>query len=142
MDQSNKSHDLNNTFLMQDHGIKQYTTWRRRIGQQDITSIKFNHMGLTVILSTSHPQTPPNCSGNANLAIYRKFLPDYGKFLHYVIIAFSGSDTKLKVQVLLTGRLTAGLQMIQRGCAAAFTNPPFRPLRIPSTKRKRTTIRL
>ena len=131
MDHSTNSSEVvsKNTTLVQDLGYRRYETSQRTVGHHHLTTIMFTPSGLTVIMSPSHPQHPAKGSGNGKLELHRKLLPEYGKFLHWVTIAFAGTDGKLNAQIVLPGRLAAACQMTEGGAAAAFVNPPFRPIR-------------
>ena len=142
MDQSTKSPDVvsNITTLVQDLGYRGYDTSQRTVGHHHLTVVMFTPSHLTVIMSQTHPQRPANSSGKSKVEVHYKLLPEYGKFLHWVTIAFDGTDNKLNAQIVLPGRMAAACQMTERGAAAAFVNPPFRPIRRQSRRKKNKII--
>jgi len=92
--------------------------------------------GLTLLMSPSDAKRPQS-NGIAQLDVHRKFLPAFGKYLHWITFTFQGTGTNVKAQIMLPSRLAAACNLIQGGASACFINCPFRvPRRLQNNKRR------
>jgi len=92
--------------------------------------------GLTLLMSPSDPKRP-TANGVAQLDVHRKFLPTFGKYLHWITFTFQGTGNNVKAQIMLPTRLEAACNLIQGGASACFINCPFRVPRRPQTNKRR-----
>ena len=122
------------TPLVRTIGNRPYRTVLTTLNQIPIGILKFPR-GLTLFMSPSSPLFPAT-TGEAHLDIHRKFLPIFGKFLHWITFTFPGS--RVKAQIMIPRRLEFAYNMVRGGSAAVFVNPPLQ--RRPRINNKRRAI--
>ena len=124
--------------LVQTMGIRPYQTFLTTINQVPLATLKFP-MGMTLLMSPSDPLLPAT-TGEARVDVHRKFLPIFGKFLHW--ISFWFPTTRVKAQIMRPNRTMAAYDLVRGGAAAVFINSPFRtPRRTQVNKRRTVTAR-
>lgn len=123
------------TTLVRTIGNRPYRTVLTTLNQIPIGILKFPR-GLTLFMSPSSPLFPAT-TGEAHLDVHRKFLPIFGKFLHWITFTFPGS--RVKAQIMIPRRLEFAYNMVRGGSAAVFVNPPLqrRPVNPPLQRRPR-----
>jgi len=113
--------------LVQTVGTRPYHLTLQTVHNLSLVVLSFPR-GLTLLMSPSDPHVPSQ-DGAAQLDVHRKFLPNYGKYLHWITFTFQGKGTNTKAQIMLPTRLEAACQLINGGASACFINCPFRVLR-------------
>ena len=78
--------------LVQTMGIRPYQTFLTTINQVPLATLKFP-MGLTLLMSPSDPLLPAT-TGEARVDVHQKFLPIFGKFLHWISFRFPTTRVK------------------------------------------------
>ena len=132
-EQSNQEDDNNPVItLVQSIGTRPYQTVMTTIHQTPLAILKFQR-GLSLLMSPSCPLLPA-MTGQAHLVVYRKFLPTFGKYLHWIKFSFNGS--RVLAQIMLPRRLGAACNLVAGGAAAVFMNPPLQRRSIFKNKRR------
>ena len=137
-EQSNQQDDNNPaTTLVQTIGTRPYQTVITTINQIPLAILKFQR-GLSLLMSPSSPLLPA-MTGEAHLDVHRKFLPMFGKYLHWITFIFHGS--RVMAQIMLPKRLGAAYTMVHGGSAAVFMNSPLhRRSRVKNKRLQRRSI--
>ena len=117
--------------LITDFGRVNYESSEKNIFGQNVRVITFTPSRVTLLMP--YDEAPKLGTGNAHLKQYRKFLPNLGKYVHWLSFGFiepNGSqERKIKAQILLKGRLQVGLSMTKKGASAAFVDIQCRSIR-------------
>ena len=111
--------------LTQQANNKAFLLGRRRIGANTFKIVSFER-GLTLILpedAENHPHT----DGRADIHVHRKFLNNFGKFLHWIIFSFNNPNSRISIpaQIMLPHRFDAGCEIVRNGGTACFLANPF-----------------
>ena len=124
--------------LVQTVGNRPYELSTRVVYGTLVTILTFP-AGLTLMIP-SQALNHLNQVGTARLAVHRKFLPDYGRYLHWIAFTFVQSGIKITAQIVLMSRLAAACQMISEGGTACFLANPLRTFRRSRNTRSRICI--
>ena len=124
--------------LVQTVGNRPYELSTRIVHGTLVTILTFP-AGLTLMIP-SQALNHLNQVGTARLAVHRKFLPDFGKYLHWIAFTFVQSGIRITAQIVLMTRLVAACQMISEGGTACFLANPLRILRRNRNTRSRNCI--
>ena len=124
--------------LVQTVGNRPYELSTRVVYGTPVAILTFP-AGLTLMIP-SHALNHLNQVGTARLAVHRKFLPDYGRYLHWMAFMFVQSGIKVTAQIVLVSRLGAACQMISEGGTACFLANPLRTFRRSRNTRSRIFI--
>ena len=124
--------------LIQSLGKRRYATSVCTYGQFHLCLLTFPH-GLTLLMSPSHSLLPL-MNGEAQLDVHRKFLPDFGKFLHWITFTFENGVSRVKAQIMLPNRVGAACNMVKGDVAAAFIHSPFGKHRRTTSNNRRQNI--
>ena len=124
--------------LVQTVGNRPYELSTRVVHATPVAILTFPR-GLTLMVP-AHASDHLSQLGSARLAVHRKFLPNFGKYLHWIAFAFMQSGIKIKAQIVLTTRLAVACQMVKEGGAACFLVNPLRTFRRSRNIRQRSCI--
>ena len=124
--------------LIQTVGNRPYKRTTRVIHGVLVTVLTFP-TGLTLMVP---PQALNHLEqvGTGRLSVHRKFLPDYGRFLHWIAFEFVRYGIRITAQVMLMSRLAAASQMISEGGTACFLANPLRTFRRNKNTRSKLCI--
>ena len=111
--------------LIQQALNRDFVIGRRRSGDHVLKILRFNG-GLTLILP-EEGENHPHTDGRCDVFIYRKFLDQYEKYLHWMVFVFKNPNNQfsIKAQIMLPTRVEAGCEFAKNGYAACFINNPF-----------------
>ena len=126
------------TTLVQTVGNRPYERSTRIIYGVSVAVLTFP-AGLTLMVP-SQALNHLNQVGTARLTVHRKFLPDHGRYLHWMAFMFVQSGIKVTAQIVLVSRLGAACQMISEGGTACFLANPLRIFRRSRNTRSRICI--
>ena len=124
--------------LVQTVGNRPYELSTRIVHGTPVAILTFP-AGLTLMVP-SHALNHLNQVGTARLAVHRKFLPNFGKYLHWIAFTFVQSGIRITAQIVLMTRLAAACQMIREGGTACFLANPLRTFRRSGNTRPRSCI--
>ena len=124
--------------LVQVVGNRPYEWSTRTVHGVSVALLTFP-AGLTLMIP-SHALNHLNQTGTARLAVHRKFLADFGRYLHWIAFTFVQSGIRITAQIVLMTRLAAACQMIREGGTACFLANPLRTLRRSRNTRSRNCI--
>ena len=140
-DKQFRSEHKHKVTLVQSLCLRKYSNSIQTRGNHQLCVITIlSHTSLTLIMSECNPLRPHITNGLVKVDVHRKFLPYYGKFLHWISFIFMGSCLRVQAQIMLPGRLDAAYTMVEGGAAACFVNSPFRLERRAQRKNKRQII--
>jgi hypothetical protein len=94
----------------------------RKYNNMDILVISFEK-GLTLLMSNNEEKRP-RMNGVAHLDKHRKFLPSFGKYLHWITFIFP-TNFRFPSQIMLTNRLLQACRLMNVGASACFLTSPF-----------------
>ena len=124
--------------LVQTVGNRPYELSTRVIHDTPVAILTFP-AGLTLMVP-SQVLNHLNQVGTARLAVHRKFLPNFGKYLHWIAFTFVQFGIRITAQIVLVTRLAAACQMIREGGTACFLANPLRTSRRSRNPRPRRCI--
>ena len=124
--------------LVQSVGNRPYELSTRIVHATPVAILTFPR-GLTLMVP-AHALDHLSQLGSARLAVHRKFLPNFGKYLHWIAFTFVQSGIRITAQIVLTTRLAAACQMIREGGTACFLANPLRTFRRSRNTRPRSCI--
>ena len=113
--------------LVQSVGNRPYELSTRTVHATPVVILTFPR-GLTLMVP-AHALDHLNQLGSARLDVHRKFLPNFGKYLHWIVFTFMQTGNRIKAQIVLRTRLAAACQMIREGGSACFLGNPLRTFR-------------
>ena len=113
--------------LVQSVGNRSYELSTRTVHATPVIILTFPR-GLTLMVP-AHALDHLNQLGSARLDVHRKFLPNFGKYLHWIVFTFMQTGNRIKAQIVLRTRLAAACQMIREGGSACFLGNPLRAFR-------------
>ena len=113
--------------LVQSVGNRPYELSTRTVHATPVAILTFPR-GLTLMVP-AHALDHLNQLGSARLDVHRKFLPNFGKYLHWIVFTFMQTGNRIKAQIVLRTRLAAACQMIREGGSACFLENPLRTFR-------------
>ena len=126
------------TTLVQTVGNRPYERSARVIYGTSVAILTFPS-GITLMIP-SQALSHLDQVGTARLTVHRKFLTDYGRYLHWLAFMFVQSGIKVTAQIVLVSRLGAACQMISEGGTACFLANPLRTFRRSRNTRSRICI--
>ena len=104
--------------LIQTVGNRHYELSTRTVHATPVIILTFPR-GLTLMMP-AQVLNNPNQPGLARLDVHRKFLPNFGKYLHWINFTFLQTENRIKAQIVLRTRLEAACRMIKEGGSACF----------------------
>lgn len=114
---------------------RSYELKRMTIGQQSVILIEFTKW-ITIITSVGNPQIAQQ-DGQATIAILRRFIPEFAKYMYWLKIHFQGQGKEIQAMVVMEGTsMTQAMNLVRLGASMCFASLPVELKR----RRKRRQI--
>lgn len=109
--------------LVQNVGPRPFEISDKEINNTQLLILTFPS-GLTLLMPHADIKRPTE-NGVAKIDVHRKFLPTFGKYLHWIVFTFPKTGNQIKAQIMKQDRLEASYNLIHGGASACFISNPY-----------------